>query len=241
MFDRLRRPSQSEGPQLALDMEPLSLQSHMRTHLHYYQEGQGKPLTAPFTSEKSEVEILSEDRLYARRKRRHEEAMGTHNDAAKTEDLFNQKVDEASMKWTDGVHPPSTDSKAYVKLVSPSGKLTKEVAKDLLQRLKIPVKTEMGVLMQHMYKHYFYGAETTVPKIDKKEAANKAIFTTPREVNPVFMSDLKGIGALTTPKCIMPLAPNREEGGTLLLEFFTELGPIQVQSYSRSVSLIFGG
>ena len=181
MFDRLRRPSQSEGPQLALDMEPLSLQSHMRTHLHYYQEGQGKPLTAPFTSEKSEVEILSEDRLYARRKRRHEEAMGTHNDAAKTEDLFNQKVDEASMKWTDGVHPPSTDSKAYVKLVSPSGKLTKEVAKDLLQRLKIPVKTEMGVLMQHMYKHYFYGSETTVPKIDKKEAASKAIFTTLRE------------------------------------------------------------
>jgi hypothetical protein len=153
----------------------------MRTHLHYYQEGQGKPLTAPFTSEKSEVETLSEDRLYARRKRRHEEAMGTHNEAAKTEDLFNQKVDEASMKWTDGIHHPSTDSKAYVKLVTPSGKLTKEVAKDLLQRLKIRVKTEMGVLMQHMYKHYFYGAETTVPKIDKKEAANKAIFTTLRE------------------------------------------------------------
>ena len=127
------------------------------------------------------METLSEDRLYARRKRHHEEAMGTHNEAAKTEDLFNQKVDEASMKWTDGIHHPSTDSKAYVKLVTPSGKLTKEVAKDLLQRLKIPVKTEMGVLMQHMYKHYFYGSETTVPKIDKKEAASKAIFTTLRE------------------------------------------------------------
>ncbi len=175
MLDRLRRPSQSDEPRLAGDMEPLSLQSHMRSQTMAHsqeQVGQGGPL---FASEKSEAEALSEKRLYARRKRRHEEALGTQ-DTKTEQQLFDKEVTDAALEWSDGLRQPGTDSREYVKLVTPAGKLTKEVAKDLLHRLKLPVKTEMGVLLQLMYKHYFYGSETTVPIVDKKDASNKGLF-----------------------------------------------------------------
>jgi len=184
MFDRLRRPSQGDEPRLAGDMEPLSLQSHMRsqTLVHVQEQGgQGGPLIAPFASEKSEAEALSENRLYARRKRRHEEALGTYTQEAKTDQLFDKEVTDAALEWSDGLRQPGTDLREYVKLVTPAGKLTKEVAKDLLQRLKLPVKTEMGVMLQLMFKHYFYGSETSSPKIDRKKVSNKSIFTTLRK------------------------------------------------------------
>jgi hypothetical protein len=103
MFDRLRRPSQSDEPRLAGDMEPLSLQSHMRSQaLVHVQEqgGQGGPLIAPFGSDKSEAEALSENRMYARRKRRHEEALGTYTQDAKTEQqLFDKEVTHERSKY----------------------------------------------------------------------------------------------------------------------------------------------
>ena len=145
------------------------------------QVGQGGPRIAPFETEKSEAEALSEKRLYARRKRRHEEALGTYTQEAKTEQLFNKEVTDAALEWSDGLRQPGTDLREYVKLVTPAGKLTKEVAKELLQRLKLPVKTEMGVMLQLMFKHYFYGSETSSPKIDRKKVSNKSIFTTLRE------------------------------------------------------------
>ena len=153
MFDRLRRPSQSDEPRLAVDMEPLSLQSHMRsqTLVHAQEQvGQGGPRIAPFETEKSEAEALSEKRLYARRKRRHEEALGTYTQEAKTDQLFNKEVTDAALEWSDGLRQPGTDLREYVKLVTPAGKLTKEVAKDLLQRMKLPVKTEMGVMLHYV-------------------------------------------------------------------------------------------
>jgi hypothetical protein len=139
------------------------------------QVGQGGPRIAPFETEKSEAEALSEKRLYARRKRRHEEALGTQ-DTKTEQQLFDKEVSDAALEWSDGVRQPGTDLREYVKLVTPAGKLTKEVAKDLLQRLQLPVKTEMGVLLQLMYKHYFYGSETAVPTVDKKDASNKGLF-----------------------------------------------------------------
>ena len=121
MFDRLRRPSQSDEPRLAVDVEPLSLQSHMRSQSAIHgqeQVGQGGPRIAPFATEKSEAEALSEKRLYARRKRRYEEALES---ASKQEDkteqpLFDQKIDDTSVSWSDGLRQPSSDLKEYVKL-----------------------------------------------------------------------------------------------------------------------------
>ena len=162
----------SHGPGVQLSMEPHSLQSHLRHHhldlMMVKQEGAGGAdmvLQPP-----SAFELLSESRLYARRKRRHEEALRNREDEANTAQLFpdSEKQTQGS-SWSDGIRKLTTDSQEYVKLVTPSGTLTKDVAKDLLLRLNLPVKTEMGVMLQMMYRHFFYGSETSPPKIDSKE------------------------------------------------------------------------
>ena len=136
------------------------------------QEGAGLELP----KNKTQAEITAEERLYARRKRRHVEALGSRETHVET--LFPREVAPSAQDWNDddsAARKPAKGAQKYVKLVQPNGKLTREMATDLVKRLDLPVQKEFLLLVDLFYRHYYTSSSAAAPKIPKGLSVRKVI------------------------------------------------------------------
>jgi len=152
------------------------MRSHASSQLHSAAQLQSGAGLEPFPKDVSAEEKIAEARLRARRKRRHGEALSGHVKAARIDELFpSRSMDDALKKpWTADTKVPTKGSVPYEKFVKPAGDLTQDALKDLVSRLGLPLKKDMGLLVEVLYRHHLNSLSVGAPKLPK----GSSIYTT---------------------------------------------------------------
>ena len=146
------------------DQQPPAGESQRETADHTggmfsFQNGKGR---VPYPIAMSAAEKRSEARLAVRRRKRHDEALSGRD--GRTDRLFPDPIPDDD--WRDIDHPVSTKTaKPYKKFVAPTGQLTRDMLKEIVTRMGLPLKREMALMVDLFYRHYHVSASAAAPKI----------------------------------------------------------------------------
>ena len=99
----------------------------------------------------TEDERLAEARLLSRRMERHKEAIGPGRELDMDKVFPSSAAKTRDLSWA---RKYVSEGKPYTKLEKPSGNLSRDQLKQMVLVLKLPVKREMGLLVDLMYRHY---------------------------------------------------------------------------------------